>query len=440
MKSYTYDSTFDTYHKWMTTDALCTTGNCTFPVYLSMAFSPKCTNVTDRLNLNFDQSSGIEISLPDGLSLRSAARDDGTRENIFGITSKFEPLVYKDYSAPALVRFQSIMAINDTLRIETKKHAPLPIYSVNRNSRFEAYECMIIPVVQGWKVSANTVNQDQRSTESGEPQLLSEYTLLKEFEVAEIDSASQDIIMKPPSPLNLLNVTRDSDVINHNITFSISAATFDSLGGWLGTIFSGYAAVDGMSWKYVPVSGANSTGGFAPDAFQATFYNLFQGSFYPEVCPPFLESDPMAFPTADFRCTMTTLTRAISNAMNNFATANVDSADRMDFSMVYGTTFVPKTWVRVQWFWLIIPVLLWAMAIVILVVTIYKTGQAGIRTWRDNPLPMLFLDIDERERREVREHGLTEGGIAKKAKALKLTLAMDEHHAQLVKKENSSAS
>jgi hypothetical protein len=103
--------------------------------------------------------------------------------------------------------------------------------------------------------------------------------------------------------------------------------------------------------------------------------------------------------------------------------------------VINGYTQYATSWVRVTWFWLFVPVLLWLLSLTILIGTAIKTRRAGVRTWRTNPLPMVFLEMSDEQRRQVEDHDMTEQGLAQKAKALKVKLHLDNNQVRLVKSE-----
>jgi hypothetical protein len=75
---------------------------------------------------------------------------------------------------------------------------------------------------------------------------------------------------------------------------------------------------------------------------------------------------------------------------------------------------------------------LWLLSTTTLIGTAWKTRRTRVKTWRGNPLALVFLGLGRKELEEVKQHGLTEDGLVKKAEALKVQLRFTDRQAELV--------
>ena len=53
--------------------------------------------------------------------------------------------------------------------------------------------------------------------------------------------------------------------------------------------------------------------------------------------------------------------------------------------MALGKTIVEQTFVHTEWFWLIIPVLVWVLSVLLWVGTAVQSWKRNVPVWRNNP-------------------------------------------------------
>jgi len=107
-------------------------------------------------------------------------------------------------------------------------------------------------------------------------------------------------------------------------------------------------------------------------------------------------------------------------------------------SIVSGTQTGPFTRVNVTWYWIILPIIIWLLSVTMLLGTAWKTRKAGVRTWRTNPLALVFLELGQDEMNQgKKENPLTEKGLGKRAEELKVQLRITPDDAVLENKTKS---
>ncbi|OWY43056.1 hypothetical protein AALT_g572 [Alternaria alternata] len=81
----------------------------------------------------------------------------------------------------------------------------------------------------------------------------------------------------------------------------------------------------------------------------------------------------------------------IARAMTNVVRSDADSNE-----LIIGSASSPETYVRVEWGWLIFPLVMLLLSIVFLVATMIKTSQEtydGIGTWKTSAMPALIYSL-----------------------------------------------
>jgi hypothetical protein len=95
---------------------------------------------------------------------------------------------------------------------------------------------------------------------------------------------------------------------------------------------------------------------------------------------------------------------------------------------------VSKTYIAVTWYWLALTIVLWILAVIMFVGTVWKTRKAGVRSWRTSTLAPLFLGlgIGEEQKHKVAHLPITADGLQKKAEEIKVQLHLTGQDAKLV--------
>jgi hypothetical protein len=95
---------------------------------------------------------------------------------------------------------------------------------------------------------------------------------------------------------------------------------------------------------------------------------------------------------AKFDCAMKNVADAMTKTFRDAVSQSPDPS--------YGspkTTGIAKTkmtYISVHWQWIALPVLVWLLGLTTLAGAIWKSQRAGIPTWKNDPMPLLFLYKD----------------------------------------------
>ena len=103
-------------------------------------------------------------------------------------------------------------------------------------------------------------------------------------------------------------------------------------------------------------------------------------------------------PNADtFACAMVGVAAAMTKTFRNSGViANGTSISNAflvsgNSSLVSGRADAVATFVHVQWHWILLPCTVWGLGVITWVVVAFHTRRLRLPTWRDSPLPLLFL-------------------------------------------------
>lgn len=456
------DAVFSMETGWITPDSYCATATCEWPPYIAMGFEAKCENITDLITTSFNDNNDtlngkpilirmkwkglmrIEASLPNGFALYGKYNDTmaiGSPRRKSQDTFTLPDTDFGDISMPPL---QIIVGRNgkSLSRVQESSNPFLPFngFLLNKKSSFYAMECNMFPVLNVWKISTDATKQvvttDRRSKLG-----LTDLKISKSFAKVDFSEDGETIELRAPERLDVgLSAEDEVKVINYNRTFRMETYKLSVLYETLHDKLTGSANwdMDNTPFNIFAEDTGYTDISFLTDFFRMVVEDIYTGRFKTlHTANSLCRSGNDNVEDVDqlnFECLLNYIGRGLSNAMNTWAV--IAGEKDKDFVSVEGDTLVPITWVSVQWFWIIIPALLWAMGLFILVMTILKTRSAGIKIWRDNPLPILFLDVDKKET-QGNEHNMTESEITKRAKALKLSLSVGEHQTQFSKKANT---
>ena len=138
-----------------------------------------------------------------------------------------------------------------------------------------------------------------------------------------------------------------------------------------------------------------------------------------------------------FQCAVenmaTSMTVALRNGISKMMIINADPSANQ-FLSATGSTMVAKTYIAVTWYWLLLPIFIWILAVIMFVGTVWKTRQAGVRTWRTSTLAPLFLGlgIGDEQKQKVEQLPMTADGLQKKAEEIKVQLHLTNQEMKLV--------
>ncbi|KAL2842726.1 hypothetical protein BJY01DRAFT_248991 [Aspergillus pseudoustus] len=97
---------------------------------------------------------------------------------------------------------------------------------------------------------------------------------------------------------------------------------------------------------------------------------------------------------ARLNCTMHNIAQAVSKSFRD-SRYSLDPGDN-GTEVAVDLVRVNATYVSVQWLWLALPVFVWAVDVVLLVGALWKIRRGKVPSWRNDPVPLLFLYSEER--------------------------------------------
>jgi hypothetical protein len=342
----------------------CTTGNCSFPDYSSLAFCSQCVDVSSYLSLssgdpqiayalasfgcsqytayNATSINGTcpsKITAPNGLSLDYTAAD----------TQTISPWVSRENGLSVMNTSYGSL-ISNILDAQTSTYTFLGNFSMLARTvpRPTAYDCVISACAKRYtaQVAGGQFRERVQATFS---------------------NASQINYSVPP--YNALVPSAGSTPVNlhFNLTTKIPANSSES------------GADETFNIDYV------SAGGFAAFLTQSlqgnivSTQNYSDGSFEP------------SFPSSDYLQGLWEHgIEKIPQTLDNLATAWTDNIRRTGHP-AQGTAMQARTFIHVQFLWLILPFALELLALIFFTATVLKTIHGDVPLWKTSSLaPLLY--------------------------------------------------
>jgi hypothetical protein len=279
------------------------------------------------------------------------------------------PLVYTNHSGFTFPLIQSIKGLpyNDTNQYDR--------FDLTNETQFVATECYLAACVRSIQASV---------TKS----IYNESTLVYWHQHEKSDY--QNVTLKPPWGSDL--------GVQEGQSFGIGDTAFDALISYISTLFSGKVHV---------LSDDLSLEASRSDILQGIFYGDFAG------CDNPLDS---------VGCAIKNVAKAMSKS---FCDTPYMEYGAEDAHMTIGETFVSLTFVRINWRWFAFPVAIWVLSVVTLLGTVWKTRRARVQTWRNSPLPLLFLHHHE-DHESSRSYDVSSTSLSTRAQNLHLKLHIPE--------------
>jgi hypothetical protein len=394
---------------WRTPLYQCNTGNCTWYDYSTLAVCERCADLSDKLTQTCQNGTAADstlgapcdYTLPNGMHLGA----DG--HTVMAVNASRDAIFYTNYTNP--------LAIIQTVRLSGEA-----TFANAENVAF-ASECALVPCIKTFNSSVGAWAQSQRAKISpddmhGSPTDTLDYYV--EYEGAIYDKfdfdAATGISLSPPEDLSV--------GINGSV-YHISTAVFESLQTYIRELLQGSVVANGSDFSYISELKTGSS-----DAMELVHNNVGSqcGSYY-------------EFPDSmgNLECTVRNIAQAATLAMRatqwlpiSYATYTRGLPD-----IVSGSQTAPFTKVIVTWGWIALPIFIWLLSATMLLGTAWKTRKTGVRTWRTNPLALVFLELGRDEMKQgQKEHPMTEKGLAKRAEDLKVQLRVTGDEAVLENK------
>ena len=339
----------------------CSTGNCTWPPVATLGFCSRCVDITNRINLNCT-----------GFNMSSVSSDFKSTSCSVTLTNSTAGLPFTGNTAS----FENIMHITQVggssgLRYHAVRLLPKPVFTGGYRPPlskldFAATECSLNPCVLSYLPSVRDGLYDE--------------TLLDTFlETPPENSTWLHHQLQPPwgpergiDPAANLSFGLSETVIVD--WFSQGYLTQDPITGFVQTA-DGHTGIEFCSTRRPPDGAGHCTP-------SNTVSNIFNANYTAETCGS-VNMDV-------FSCTMDGIARALTKTMRN-AGVLANGTGAGDVFLAAGTAETAVTFVRVRWFWIALPVAVWLLGFATWAAVAVQTGRLCLQTWRDDPLPLLYL-------------------------------------------------
>lgn len=286
--------------------------------------------------------------------------------------------------------------------------------TVNNDTQWAATECTIYPCAR--RIGGETENNNYTET----------YDTITNPGQAPVDSwcewveADQDLlpaalgdvnvlIQPPPWPAGSNASERLSLGLIDESCRSIEAFFFGAFNG------SAIAMSDIFEFKAGDIPSYASS-----DILSAIYYGKFSGCNADN-------KDPIY-------CAMSNVARAMTKTFRDSAYVAQGYHGVTLANMTRGATLVEHVYIHITWYWLILPVLVWFLAVGLWVSAAATTWRHKAPMWRNNPLPLLFLydgdgKIDGAEPRDG--EGTSSRAYIGRARLVSAQLRLNSGHAHL---------
>ncbi|KAL1616239.1 hypothetical protein SLS54_008532 [Diplodia seriata] len=220
-------------------------------------------------------------------------------------------------------------------------------------------------------------------------------------------------------PLNIDVAGEVVDTVIENQTFGVDWPSSDAISSYLQDILEGYVLRNIDALEVVSLDTSVSSNGTGSGEMKTeTPQAIYSGNF-----------SRCSNPDHKVECAFKNIARALTKSMRDAAYIRNGTSGA---NMTMGETYVPVTHVGVRWYWMALPVTVWILSVVTFLGTVWTTRQANVQPWRNSPIPLLFLDIDQGERRSLWEDGVSNDACLRKAEQLSGKLEIEEDGATLV--------
>ena len=105
--------------------------------------------------------------------------------------------------------------------------------------------------------------------------------------------------------------------------------------------------------------------------------------------------------------------------------------NRISNDTTIGKAYVATTFVKIDWVWLSLPVLVWVLSFVVWLGTMWQSRRVGAPMWRDNVLPLLWMSPENEGAIRV-PLDPSSGGYTRRAENITARLTRSENQLELV--------
>jgi hypothetical protein len=324
----------------------CTTGNCTFPLFDTLAVCSKCLDVSSQVVINNAPAnpSALEGIQDVSYSLPGGATIDFSVVFVEGNLAQ-GPSIILTTDFPSNLSKESL-GLQDPLFTLVALQFPDVAPQIKDGNYYSTQpttnECALYFCVNTY--NASVVNGVLNST------LISSWTSSTGTPTvgAALGSTgmdgTQDAVLQAPA-----------DGVNGNHTYVIPAGSLANLRAWLnvtlqGTLNTSFSEVDGTIWANDVIQALNET--------------------------------------TDWDGLMSSVALSITSYIRS------DASGLLGVVHVNGTAYKMETYVHVRWRWMALPIALVGLSIVFLAATILKNEHKSALAWKSSSLALLFHGLE----------------------------------------------
>jgi hypothetical protein len=123
----------------------------------------------------------------------------------------------------------------------------------------------------------------------------------------------------------------------------------------------------------------------------------------------------------------------VAKAMTKTFRDSAYASNRSDAQYLhFGRTLVEVSYVRIDWMWMSMPILVWTMALLTSIGTAITTRRAKLPTWANNMLPLLFLYREQEGQESSVDYGISSKDYLRRASRMDTQLQVSEGKAKLM--------
>lgn len=400
--------------QWGVPTFICSTGDCTWDPVATLAIRPLCSDITSRLETScsiFNSSSEGEleqcfVSLSGSQTLSFTNDPSLNRISMnmtvagLGTGSTLPPIVYDNQTFP-VIRYVS--AIGNAIGLPGTSPKP-----ATPDSQFIGTECALEPYVVSVQPSVNKSVYSEV--------ILEEWSLINTFSDMNI-TADVGLTFHPPWGPEL-GMERDQ-------TFTMSFTAWNSIGLAIMYMFNGSIQTMQPVGDGTGTSAGSATGGTSVIVDQ-------QVQYYPtsEVVLGIATNNYTSHTNNSndkLSGMITDVAQALTKSLRDTSYIANGGLANENAHMATGRTLTAVTFVRVQWAWLTLPVVVWFAALITWIGTAWETRRLGVRSWGNNILPLLFLYREEAPLVDGRvfardENSVSSGSYMQRAEGIRVKL------------------
>ncbi|KAI9734350.1 MAG: hypothetical protein M1834_002456 [Cirrosporium novae-zelandiae] len=350
----------------------CSTGNCTYPKFQSLAVCDYCTDITSSLKHNCSTEKGTDGSsdsiyctyaLPNGLELNTTDMAETDVSGPIATSGNLDSVSTGSKFGNTLVNFTRITR-------------------PSRGSNYvgDAHNVSAIECVLYWCV--NTYETNVLNGEINETIIDSYYSPTTDWWYGAVRLNNYELNLKPP-PIN--NQTS-------SLNFTVAYLSSTPLTVWLKSSLSisnsdAYYLLKGGGYSYGPDVSSNSS---VTSNTHDTTSNMMRALWQSDISQLF----------SNLAKSMTRNIREVDWNTQTWGDGWIGPI--AGAGTANGTAWTFEVYIHVRWPWLILPVTLVGLTILFLVLTILETMRSKAMVWKSSPLPYLSHGLDEADAQSLR--------------------------------------